>query len=197
MQKAAFILMAIAISSFAENASKINFLIDNDLYGNFEQIQKLALEASDDQKFKLYETQKKKPLIPVLVNALTIPGIGSLINKDYIGASISFVGYTSGITMLIVQGSMWKPDKENGTYVNQKTGLWDTKAYSQDSTDYEFSKRILLPSGLTLLIGSWIFSIVRPVIYSNHYNIKLGQALNLSCIRIDPIGKEVALSFSF
>jgi len=195
MAKIIFFLTSIVLASFAENSSKINYLIDNDLYNNFPQIQKLSTDISDDQKFKLYETQKKKPLIPVLVNTLTVPGIGSLIQKDYIGASISFAGYVGGISLLLIQGSRNAPDRFDPKYFPNTR--YDEATYSKDTTDYFSSKRVLLATGISLAASAWIFSLIKPVIYSNRYNTKLGEALNLSYININPIGKKVELSFSF
>lgn len=143
----------------AENVARIGILMKN-LDANKADIQKLALEIPYRERAALYKKGKKDALLAVGLNAFSffilIPpnlGIGSFIQHDTVGGLINLGTGLAGIGCI---GTA--PFLTSGN-VNAAITLFTT--------------------GGVLCLGSWIFGIVRPIVFASSHNKKLEDALLL------------------
>jgi len=143
----------------ADNVARIGILM-KDLDANMADIQKLALEIPYRERAALYKKGKKDALLAVGLNAFSffilIPpnlGIGSFIQHDTVGGLINLGTELAGIGCI---GTA--PFLTSGN-VNAAITLFTT--------------------GGVLCLGSWIFGIVRPIVFASSHNKKLEDALLL------------------
>jgi hypothetical protein len=196
MKKLMVILTVIAIQVHAGSIGKVNFLIESSLSKNYDLIKSHSDSLSDEERYKLYESNKSKVFWPIILNAFTVPGIGSAIQKDYVAAPAMFVSYAAGFAFIMSAGSLEEPTKNVGIYYG------NDNLYNKDFDTYDSKRKTRIISGGILLGGSWIFGIVRPLIFSSNYNTKLGEALNFSSkthLSLIPIieDKNVTMQLSY
>ena len=145
----------------ADSVARIGALMKN-LDANKADIQKLALEIPYRERAALYEKGKKDALPSIALNAFSffigIPpnlGIGSFVQHDTAGGLINL---GTGLAGLGCVGAGF------GTLLISKNPDAATA---------------LFISGGVLCLGSWIFGIVRPIVFASSHNKKLEDALLL------------------
>lgn len=143
----------------ADSVARIGILM-KDLDANMADIQKLALEIPYRERAALYKKGKKDALLAVGLNAFSffilIPpnlGIGSFIQHDTAGGLINLGTGLAGIGCIGTAPFL--------TSGNVNAGI------------------TLFVTGGVLCLGSWIFGIVRPIVFASSYNKKLEDALLL------------------
>ena len=143
----------------ADNVARIGILM-KDLDANKADIQKLALEIPYHERAALYKKGKTDALPSVALNAFSffigIPpnlGIGSFVQHDTAGGLINLGTGLAGIGCIT-----------SGLILFTKNP--DTAA-------------ALFVSGGALCLGSWVFGIVRPIVFASSHNKKLEDALLL------------------
>jgi hypothetical protein len=168
----------------ADNVARIGILM-KDLDANKAGIQKLALEIPYHERAALYKKGKTDALPSVALNAFSffigIPpnlGIGSFVQHDTAGGLINL---GTGLAGLGCIGAGF------GTLLISKNP--DTAA-------------ALFVSGGALCLGSWIFGIVRPIVFASSHNKKLEDALLLKtqvtvvpAVGADRLGLGVAIRY--
>lgn len=168
----------------ADNVARIGILM-KDLDANKADIQKLALEIPYHERAALYKKGKTDALPSVALNAFSffigIPpnlGIGSFVQHDTAGGLINL---GTGLAGLGCVGAGF------GTLLISKNP--DIAA-------------ALFVSGGALCLGSWIFGIVRPIVFASSHNKKLEDALLLKtkvtvvpAVGIDRLGLGVAIRY--
>lgn len=152
------LVLTISISVYAEGEYyQVDMMINKDLNANYNMIKDKSKNLSDDQKQSLLIQHKKDPYLPIAINCLAGWGIGSFIQKDYIGAVFSITGNSIGL------GLLW-------------TGVIKL---DQDSTTGSFTFVPFFISGLGVILITRIFDIIRPIIYSTEFNKKLEKAISI------------------
>ena len=143
----------------ADSVARIGILM-KDLDANMADIQKLALEIPYRERAALYKKGKTDALLAVGLNAFSffilIPpnlGIGSFIQHDTVGGLINLGTGLAGIGCIGTAPFL--------TSGNVNAGI------------------TLFVTGGVLCLGSWIFGIVRPIVFASSYNKKLEDALLL------------------
>ena len=168
----------------AENVARIGILMKN-LDANKADIQKLALEIPYRERAALYKKGETNALPSVALNAFSffigIPpnlGIGSFIQHDTAGGLINLGTGLAGLGCL-------------GAGAGVLLGSQNVSAAAT-----------LFAAGGSLCLGSWIFGIIRPIVFSSSHNKKLEDALLLKTkvtvvpvIGSDRLGFEVAIRY--
>jgi len=137
--------------------SRITLLIDDGLKKNLPIIQEEAQFLTEEQKFNLYTVNKKSPGIAFVCNFFLGAGIGSFIQGDTAGGLTALIGDVSGLTFVLL-ADVFEVERE---------GYFTT---------YEPNPYMLI-GGLSLLLGTRVFELIRPWVFTNSYNANLKKAL--------------------
>ncbi len=135
--------------------SRITLLIDDGLKKNLPIIQEEAQFLTEDQKFNLYTVNKKSPGIAFVCNFFLGAGIGSFIQGDTAGGLTALMGDVSGLTFILL-ANIFEVEREY--YLNVPNPY-------------------MLIGGLSLLLGTRVFELIRPWVFTNSYNANLKKAL--------------------
>ena len=142
---------------FADDYSNCLLLIDKKLdTATVKAIQNYSANLTESQKYFLYENNKSNAMIPAAVNLLLGAGIGSYIQGDKVGGTISLLADLAGYGMYLIG------------YVNT--------AIADDSTQVEKNVAMAV-SGLLVILANKVYSCVRPFSYAESYNKRLSNAL--------------------
>jgi len=135
--------------------SRITLLIDDGLKKNLPIIQEEAQFLTEEQKFNLYTVNKKSPGIAFVCNFFLGAGIGSFIQGDTAGGLTALMGDVSGLTFILL-ANIFEVEREY--YLNVPNPY-------------------MLIGGLSLLLGTRVFELIRPWVFTNSYNANLKKAL--------------------
>jgi hypothetical protein len=135
--------------------SRITLLIDDGLKKNLPIIQEEAQFLTEEQKFNLYIVNKKSPGIAFVCNFFLGAGIGSFIQGDTAGGLTALMGDVSGLTFILL-ANIFEVEREY--YLNVPNPY-------------------MLIGGLSLLLGTRVFELIRPWVFTNSYNANLKKAL--------------------
>lgn len=157
------LLCLIACSVFADDFTSCLTLIDKKLDAStVASIQQFSANLSDSQKYSLYESKKTSGTVPFVVNLLLGCGIGSYIQGDTLGGTISLCADLGGYGLVI------------GGTVTAAAGI----ASNSESPAVAGSTAIL--AGSVVLVANKIFTCIRPFTYASSYNQRLSKALYAS-----------------
>ncbi len=149
----------VGVQVFANSSREtIELLIEQDLTEQSAVIQERSRHLSLDDRSLLYEKYKKETTVPVLINAVTVIGIGSYVQGDLHGGLIT-TATTVGGTLLATIGM-----------TKQLSHMFSPETNTEGDA--------LFGAGSLLLVGGYLFSLVRPMMYSSHYNGSLKKALH-------------------
>ncbi|MFA5103890.1 MAG: P13 family porin [Candidatus Margulisiibacteriota bacterium] len=169
---ATFIMLGCLFSmAFAAGTSfsDINNDIDQGLDTNFYQIKVKSGSLSQSDRMTLYSIKKKDVLIPFALNWFVGLGLGSYVQGDIYGGTTTLIGESISLAILVSQ------PKATGS-------AW-------------FANETAAIAGVSL-IGFKIFELVRPFVYTDDYNKKLMDAMNLTA-QIGPnVNGSIAIKFS-
>lgn len=157
------LLCLIACSVFADDFTSCVTLIDKKLDAStVASIQQFSANLSDSQKYSLYESKKTSGTVPFVVNLLLGCGIGSYIQGDTLGGTISLCADLGGYGLII------------GGMISATTGIVQNSASSAAGG----STAVL--AGSIVLVANKIFTCIRPFTYASSYNKRLSSALYAS-----------------
>lgn len=171
-----FSLHSEEVGNSNDSVSTVAFLIEDGLFRNEVQIRKESINLQSLQKLMLYEDYKKSAGVPFACNLLLGYGIGSFVQKDWFGGFIGLGGDLLGITVMISGIAMKEEERyySNGFYYTRE--VITTKGYETAST------------GMMIIMGTRIFELIRPFVYTNSYNKSLRRALSTYAVsyKIEP-----------
>ncbi len=155
------LLASITFSQEKESAMPlVDALLKEDLYKNEDVLSQLSLDLTGIEKYILYVDYKKDATLPFVLNTFLGYGIGSFVQRDFLGGGIALAGGLIG-TGLITYGAIVMP-------LNLLTmGQVSTGIYT-------------LVAGGIIIIGTRIFEMIRPLTYAKAFNEKLEDVLGLS-----------------
>ena len=136
---------------------------------------------SDEQKAELYEEHSKSAALYFGLNMLTLPGLGSLIQGDAFGGTVSLTTGIAGGTLLTV-GYL-------GLVVNLYIGMFEailnalTRNEGSKFNYYSIWFTMMIAGG-ALEVVSIITGIVRPFVYSNRLNKELKNILKIEDAKV-------------
>lgn len=148
------------------DVSKVVFLIEDGLFNNVQEIQQESLQLNPFHKMMLYEDYKKSAGVPFACNLLLNWGIGSFVQKDWFGGVVGLGGNLLGFSMWISGANM----TETETYYSGGA------RYSREILSDEGMNR--MTTGLLVIMGSYVFQLIRPFVFANDYNKTLRRALS-------------------
>ncbi|WKC75785.1 P13 family porin [Borreliella valaisiana] len=137
------------------------------------------------EKLLAYETSKKDPIVPFLLNLFLGFGIGSFVQGDILGGSLILGFDAVGIGLILT-----------GAYL-------DIKALGNNAKKVAFKwtwgKGMMLAGMLTMTVTR-LTEIIIPFTFANSYNKKLKNSLNIALGGFEPnfdvnIGQASALGF--
>ncbi len=154
------LLCLIACSVFADDFTSCLALIDTKLDDyTVTSIQRFSANLSDSQKYFLFEDNKTSGTGPFVANLLFGFGIGSYVQGDTLGGTISLCADLGGYGLVI------------GGTVAAAAGI----ASNSESPAVAGSTAIL--AGTAVLVANKIFTCIRPFTYASSYNQRLFKAL--------------------
>ncbi len=166
------LLLAIsALSIGAQNSSspeaRINLLLQDDLYRNFDLISAESSLLTDEQRYRLFTAHENDPTTPFVLNLIVGLGVGSFVQGDIAGG---LVGLGLGVVGLgtTMAGYFYLVDE----LANDPEFVAAADPISTDGF-----RLILLGTGVSL--GGAIYRLVRTFTYSNRYNRDLQLALSV------------------
>ncbi len=121
-------------------------------------IEKLSINFNEKEKDTLYDANKKNILIPFLVNTIVGHGIGSFIQGDIKGGTLSISGELTYIFIISIGFCL------------------------SEATDEKLGNPTMLV-GVIGLVVSKIYQMIRPFYYASNYNNKLSESLNYVAIK--------------
>ncbi len=136
-------------------------------------IEKLSINFNEKEKDILYDANKKKILIPFLVNTIVGHGIGSFIQGDIKGGLLSLSGELTYATILGIGFCL------------------------SEATDEKFGNPTML-IGIIGLGAYKLYQLIRPFYYASNYNKKLSESLNYVAIKPSiSTDKQFSLNLSY
>ena len=146
---------------------QIEFLINQNLKNNMDTISVLSLQLPASDKMNLYNTYKKDPLKPVLLNSLVGFGVGSYLDGDLLGGIIG--SCLDGVAIF-------------GCFLAVGGYLKELEAYQKKYTVFmpDFMDFAIIP--LLITVGARVYEGTRANKYVKKYNKRLVDALNLNTL---------------
>ncbi|WP_151060660.1 P13 family porin [Borreliella turdi] len=137
------------------------------------------------EKLLVYETSKKDPIVPFLLNLLLGFGIGSFVQGDILGGSLILGFDALGIGLIFT-----------GAYLDIKAS--DSNAQKADFS-WTWGKGMILVGAVTMAVTR-LTEIILPFTFANSYNRKLKNSLNIALGGFEPsfdinMGQASALGF--
>ena len=132
------------------------------------QMNSLSKNLSQDERFFMYNTNKKDNGGIAIILNLLLPSIGSWIQGDFVGALVEDLIYITGFVMMGVG--------------------WEDVVFGAGYT-WEYTIRLPTPVlyvGAGFVAAAWITSLVIPFIYESNWNNKLAGALNVYVAFFEP-----------
>lgn len=178
----------------------ISKLIDDDLAGNKNQIQMLALGLSDSQKQSLITKYEKSAVGPFCLNLFVGYGIGSFVQGDKKSGARQCVLQGIGLVCIITGAIIYVNNIEDEyEYSYSRYSYSTSKKLKTDNTPGRVAGISLMCIGSGLDLGGAIAGCVAPWKFANNYNENLQEALNGHKVSfnlapvIDPVGKNYGL----
>lgn len=160
-------------------------------FKNSDQISLLAAQLDQPTRDSFYRSFKKPVLWPTVANGLLGFGIGSFIQKDWLGGGIGLgldlVGgalFATGVVLVGVDAIVLILLAPIYAIVGKPTEI---------PVKFTEPGVICILAGLGTLVANRIFEIIRPIVFGNSYNKALDSALNRSPA---PISVAMAPSFT-
>jgi len=153
---------------------RIQRLIQTDFEKNRAAIQAEARLLSLDIREQIYADRQKQIWVPMLVNGLVTLGIGSLLQGD-------------------MEGFLWAMGTELVGVV-----ILSSTVVSSFQAGGSLGPTALLGAGL--FTGGWIYSLIRPVYFSDGYNTRLYDALLLNeprPVSLEPLPNNLGFQLSW
>jgi len=170
-------LLFVSTVCFAQDIQRIDSLIETDLEGNIDLIQKEAFGLNEDELLAIYNRHEKSAWPGAFINYFGGGfGIGNFLQGDKRSGRIALTGYLAGVGFAVAASIL---DSEFGN------GDW--------AIGYVYL-------GAMIATGFHIYGFVRTLVYPLTYNKTLKTALETSQTRlgIEPslaiTGKKIALS---
>ncbi|NCD04675.1 MAG: P13 family porin [Spirochaetia bacterium] len=136
-------------------------------------IEKLSINFNENEKDILYDANKKKILLPFLVNTIVGHGIGSFIQGDIKGGTLSISGELTYFFIISIGFCL------------------------SEATDEKLGNPTMLV-GVIGLVASKIYQMIRPFYYASNYNNKLSESLNYVAIKPSiSTDKKFSLNLSY
>ncbi len=165
MKKIAVLMVLLCLlgcSLFADDFSSCTALIDKKLNASTVlQIQQFSAGLTDAQKLTLYESKKQSATLPFVLNLLLGCGIGSYVQGDTLGGTISLCADLGGYGLAVGGYLKSAYDVANGG---------DTTAAATAAASY-------MIAGYSIVLANKIFTCIRPFFYASGYNQRLSNAL--------------------
>jgi hypothetical protein len=165
MKKIAVIMVLLCLigcSLFADDFTSCLNLIDKKLSDStVATVQQFSVNLTDAQKYSLYESKKANGTLPFVLNLLLGCGIGSYVQGDTLGGTISLCADLGGYAIAI------------GGYLKAVNDV----AAGGDSNKAATSAASYMIVGYSVLVANKIFTCIRPFTYASDYNKKLSNAL--------------------
>ena len=125
----------------------------------------------------LYEIYSSK--WPLLYMGLNIfPGLGSLIQKDYLGAGLELGGMFLGVIMM-----------QYGIYQSYYSGYYSSSGYYYGNYNTD-----MLTAGTIVLTVFYLYGLVRPYFFASGYNRDLKEALGMQNVKMTAVGPKPVFS---
>lgn len=159
-----FLLQVVSIFA-EEKIMRIEYLLNDGLYKNYNEISQLSVELSENEKYMILNDHQKNAGWPFVANFVFGCGIGSFIQGDNFGGFLALSGDLVGSSIIFLNYLV-------------PYGIWFGKRSEADfyiSPFYTDKNVILLATGL--LLTTRIFELIRPWVFSSSYNNKLRNAL--------------------
>ena len=157
------LLCLIACSVFADDFTSCLALIDNKLDAStVASIQQFSANLSDSQKYFLFEDNKTSGTGPFVANLLFGFGIGSYVQGDTLGGTISLCADLGGYGLVI-----------GGTVAVVARMICNSESPAVTGTT-------AILAGTAVLVANKIFTCIRPFTYASSYNQRLSKALYAS-----------------
>jgi Borrelia membrane protein P13 len=169
MKRIALVLVLFVVSAgcFAQDTgsadAKINMLLSDGLYRNYDAIVAESMGLSSEQKYRLYSNNDDDPVMPFVLNFAFGLGIGSFVQKDVAGGLIAIGLDLVGIGATVV-----------GSVQYYSAILKDPTSLTIPTDGLA-----LLLAGTGVTLASRVFQLARPFSYSSRYNRDLRAALQM------------------
>jgi hypothetical protein len=133
-----------------------------------KELQRLSSQLPDDYNRLLYKRfEKRNWLMYSGLNA--VPTLGSLIQGDYWGVALIGAGMFIGFRTLNMASYYGNPTYSYDPYEDT---YYYSSSYSYNSTYYDIQS-----VGYAIIVGTYVYSFFRPLIYKRKYNKRLKKAL--------------------
>jgi len=158
------LIFSLTYSSFSQESEAnksiktVMSLLNDDMEKNNVMIRKLCKDLTNPQKTYIYHEFEKSPVLPLILNIFPAFGIGSWVQGDAVGGTIGTVGELGGVIIMVVGAIKQIPLGDGG---GNQSGSGNTIAVI----------------GTVILLGSYVFDIILPFVYSNNYNSHLEKNL--------------------
>ncbi|SCW36861.1 membrane protein P13 [Borreliella japonica] len=169
------------------NKSLIFILVAFCVFSSFAQASdsKSTFNLGAGEKLLAYETSKKDPIVPFLLNLFLGFGIGSFAQGDILGGSLILGFDAVGIGLILA-----------GAYLDIKT--FDDSA-KKVPFKWTWGKGMMLVGAVTMA-ATRLTEIILPFAFANSYNRKLKNSLNIALGGFEPsfdinTGQASALGF--
>jgi len=169
------------LSHFSTRGSAVDFLMASTLieHQKFRSTRNKAFvrekTASLPYRYRatLYEIYSAKwPLLYMGLNVF--PGLGSLIQRDYLGAGLELGGMFLGVIMI-----------QYGIYQSYYSGYYSSSGYYYYSYNTD-----MLTAGAIVMTVFYLYGLVRPFFYASGFNRDLEEALGMQNVNITAEGPK-------
>lgn len=157
------LLCLIGCSLFADDYTNCLSLINKKLDDStVATIQQYSVNLTDAQKLSIYESKKSNAFLPFALNLLLGCGIGSYVQGDTLGGTISLCADIGGYALAV------------GGYLKSAS---DAASGKKDADSAAGAAVGYLVAGYSVIVANKIFTCIRPFTYAGSYNSKLSNAL--------------------
>ena len=151
-------------------------------------IQKYSANLTEAEKYVLYEHNQMSGGNAAFINLCLGFGIGSYIQGDTTGGTISLVADLAGYAMILAGNYKQSADKKKenerqAALAAEQEARYNSGDYSYTSSSSSSSSStntgfpVLSTIGLVVIAANRIFTCIRPYTYARSYNKRLSKAL--------------------
>ncbi len=159
-------------------------------FKNSDQISLLAAQLDQPTRDSFYRNFKKPVLWPTVANGLLGFGIGSFIQKDWLGGGIG-LGFDLVGAALFATGAVLVG--VDAIVLILLAPIYAIGGKPVSTPGFSEPGVVCILAGLGTLVANRIFEIIRPIVFGKSYNKALDSALNKSPA---PISVAMAPSFT-
>ena len=163
------LMLFVTMSVFADGGNEyyqVNSILESGLKGKEAMVADLASNLSPVERTMLYESNKKSTLLPFGLNLLLGAGVGSYVQGDTVGGTVSLCGELGSGAIMLAGYFMVFSDAMNAT------------ASNTTMTEVNPTASALMVAGSIGLLAFRIYDLIRPFTYAKSYNKNLAAALN-------------------